>query len=215
MKKLFLLLPALVLSLAANAQKLEFRLNGESLQDGATATIPAEIDEYTGEVVFSTNPNDNLKLLVIHQEEDDDFTEDATCIMEVEENTVKASPSLCIGGSCINPKPGQTTITQNFTFTDYVTGYSVNDVRLDYHAFYPQNYGHLLSKCTVKAGAASSYIYIDFVYSDPAGIKDVNKSDNTAEVGRYTADGQQISAPVKGLNIVKLANGKTIKQVVK
>ena len=46
MKKLFLLLPALVLSLAANAQKVEFRLDGKTLQDGATATFQGVEDDW-------------------------------------------------------------------------------------------------------------------------------------------------------------------------
>lgn len=39
-------------------------------------------------------------------------------------------------------------------------------------------------------------------------------ADNTV-VARYTLGGQQISAPVKGINIVKLASGKTMKVMVK
>jgi len=34
-------------------------------------------------------------------------------------------------------------------------------------------------------------------------------------IARYTVDGRKIDAPVKGLNIVKLANGKTMKVIVK
>ena len=37
----------------------------------------------------------------------------------------------------------------------------------------------------------------------------------TVEVARYNAAGQRISAPQKGLNIVKLANGRTLKVIVK
>lgn len=212
MKKLFLLLPALVLSLAANAQKVEFRLDGKTLQDGATATFQGVEDDW-GTVSINTNPNENPDLLMIHQEDDDDFTEEATITMEVEENTIGTYPALCIGGNCVPISGDQ--LVKGFTFTDE-SGLPVNDVKVEYDVF-PQtgSYGHILSKCTVNVGSASSYIYIDLVYSAPAGIKDVNKADNTAEVGRFTADGQQISAPVKGLNIVKLANGKTIKQLVK
>ena len=212
MKKLFLLLPALVLSLAANAQKVEFRLDGKTLQDGATATFQGVEDDW-GTVSINTNPNSDPYLLVIHQEDDDDFTEEASATMEIEENTLGVAPAFCLGGSCV-PIMGYQ-LTNDFTFTDY-SGLPVNDVKVEYDVFLETgSYGHILSKCTVNVGSASSYIYIDFVYSDPAGIKDVNKADNTAEIGRYTADGQLISAPMKGLNIVKLANGKTIKQMVK
>ncbi len=35
------------------------------------------------------------------------------------------------------------------------------------------------------------------------------------EVARYNAAGQRVNGPVKGLNIIKLANGKTVKQLYK
>lgn len=49
------------------------------------------------------------------------------------------------------------------------------------------------------------------------GIQGVNGESNAsaAEVARYNAAGQRINAPQKGLNIVRLANGKTYKEMVK
>lgn len=48
------------------------------------------------------------------------------------------------------------------------------------------------------------------------GINDaiVDNAD-AKEVARYTLDGRQITSPVKGVNIVKLSNGKTMKVLVK
>lgn len=51
--------------------------------------------------------------------------------------------------------------------------------------------------------------------SDMTGISQVINWQDAKEVARYTIDGQKISAPVKGVNIVKLSNGKTIKVIVK
>lgn len=42
-----------------------------------------------------------------------------------------------------------------------------------------------------------------------------NNAQNVKEVARYNANGQLINAPAKGMNIVKLNNGKVIKQIVK
>lgn len=55
------------------------------------------------------------------------------------------------------------------------------------------------------------------VYTDATGISNVttDQTDSSAVVARYTLDGRQVSAPVKGLNILKLANGKTVKVMVK
>ena len=52
--------------------------------------------------------------------------------------------------------------------------------------------------------------------SDLTGISDnvINWND-VKEVSRYTIDGQKLNAPMKGVNLVKLSNGKTIKVVVK
>lgn len=49
------------------------------------------------------------------------------------------------------------------------------------------------------------------------GIQGVSGESNATavEVARYNAAGQRIDAPQKGLNIVRLANGKTYKEIVK
>lgn len=51
--------------------------------------------------------------------------------------------------------------------------------------------------------------------SDMTGIATPISLGNVKEVARYTIDGQELSVPVKGVNIVKLSNGKTIKVIVK
>lgn len=53
----------------------------------------------------------------------------------------------------------------------------------------------------------------------PAGaataIKGVETSENATVVARYAADGSEVSAPVKGINILKLSDGTTRKVIVK
>ena len=51
--------------------------------------------------------------------------------------------------------------------------------------------------------------------SDLTSISNVINWNEVKEVGRYTIDGQKLNAPMKGINLVKLSNGKTIKVVVK
>lgn len=48
-----------------------------------------------------------------------------------------------------------------------------------------------------------------------SSIEGLQQEDTAAEVSRYNAAGQRISAPVRGLNIVKMANGKTVKTIVR
>lgn len=53
-------------------------------------------------------------------------------------------------------------------------------------------------------------ITIKFV-KNATGINDVLTIDNTQVVGRYAADGTRLTAPCKGLNILKLSDGRTVK----
>lgn len=58
---------------------------------------------------------------------------------------------------------------------------------------------------------------VEFVGEEPAttGIASLSSSTDAVEVARYNAAGQRISRPVKGLNIIKLSDGKVIKHVVR
>lgn len=59
----------------------------------------------------------------------------------------------------------------------------------------------------------SSTVTVHFIYNEKStGINGVSNADATV-VARYAADGTRLSAPQKGLNIVKLSNGKTVKYI--
>ena len=59
----------------------------------------------------------------------------------------------------------------------------------------------------------SSTVTVHFVYNEKStGINGISNADATV-VPRYAADGTRLSAPQKGLNIVKLSNGKTVKYI--
>ena len=58
-----------------------------------------------------------------------------------------------------------------------------------------------------------STVTVHFVYNEKStGINGISNADATV-VARYAADGTRLSAPQKGLNIVKLSNGKTVKYI--
>ena len=77
-------------------------------------------------------------------------------------------------------------------------------------------------KCTVYVpkGTGDAYFRSSFgffdniVEFDAAGIDKVATSTNVKEVSRYSANGQRLSAPAKGLNIVKYSDGSVKKVVV-
>ena len=57
---------------------------------------------------------------------------------------------------------------------------------------------------------------VNFVFDETStGIDEVDAAGDNKIVARYTIDGQQISEPQKGINIVKYENGKTAKILVK
>ena len=76
--------------------------------------------------------------------------------------------------------------------------------------------------CTVYVpkGTGGAYFRPNFSYFDnivefdAAGIDKVATSTNVKEVSRYSANGQRLSAPAKGLNIVKYSDGSVKKVVV-
>ena len=58
--------------------------------------------------------------------------------------------------------------------------------------------------------------FMDINEGETTGIKVINGTDSNATVvARFAADGTQISAPVKGLNILKMSDGTTRKVMVK
>ena len=70
-------------------------------------------------------------------------------------------------------------------------------------------------KGTVDAYKSSEFRYFEnIVEFDATGIDKVATSTNAKEVSRYSANGQRLSAPAKGLNIVKYSDGSVKKVVV-
>ena len=72
-----------------------------------------------------------------------------------------------------------------------------------------------IPKGTIDDYKLSSFGYFEkIVEFDATGIDKVATSTNAKEVSRYSANGQRLSAPAKGLNIVKYSDGSVKKVVV-
>lgn len=70
-------------------------------------------------------------------------------------------------------------------------------------------------KGTIDDYKLSKFGYFEkIVEFDATGIDKVTTSTNAKEVSRYSANGQRLSAPAKGLNIVKYSDGSVKKVVV-
>ncbi|WP_337946744.1 leucine-rich repeat domain-containing protein, partial [Segatella sp.] len=79
------------------------------------------------------------------------------------------------------------------------------------------------SKCTlyVPQGTKHDYLLADvwgdfwnIIEYNPTGIDKVTTSTDAKELSRYSVNGQRLSAPAKGLNIVKYSDGSVKKVVV-
>ena len=77
-------------------------------------------------------------------------------------------------------------------------------------------------KCTVYVpkGTYDDYWLSEFGYFenivefDPTGLNNVITSNDAKELSRYSLNGQRLSAPTKGLIIVKYSDGSVKKVVV-
>lgn len=92
------------------------------------------------------------------------------------------------------------------------TGYGTTtaDLHIDIIEFndtrFPITYGDVIG--------TGPTITVNFTYADLTGISNVE--DTKAQVvARYNAAGARIPAPVRGLNILRMSNGTTIKQLIK
>lgn len=56
-------------------------------------------------------------------------------------------------------------------------------------------------------------ITVNCVYADPAGINDATRVDTMTETARYGLDGRKLTAPSRGINIVKMADG-TVRKIL-
>ena len=78
-----------------------------------------------------------------------------------------------------------------------------------------QNCTVYVPKGTYDAYKSSEFGYFEkIVEFDASGIDKVTTSADAKEVSRYSANGQRLSAPAKGLNIVKYSDGSVKKVVV-
>ena len=103
------------------------------------------------------------------------------------------------------------TVSSNYTFyLDFALNTSFMPVIQDVNNLYV-----VALLVNQKTGEVANAIKTKVEAYDPTGIETVMKSGLSTVTERYNAAGQRITAPQKGLNIIKLSNGKTVKVMVK
>ena len=131
----------------------------------------------------------------------------------------------CFPSVCFNQKAVGEFETQKGTI-------EANEVKAFTAEWYPDDYGQcqatfqlrLYEVVTNAWGVPTGFNFIangpsvtvNFNYDETsAGISDVEIGGDNRIIGRYTIDGRALSAPRKGINIVKYENGRTAKIIVK
>ena len=79
-----------------------------------------------------------------------------------------------------------------------------------------------LENCTVYVPKGTFYAYLfsewghlDIVEFDATNIRNIVAEPEVQENARYAVNGQRLTAPVKGINLVKYNNGRVKKEIVK
>lgn len=195
---------------------------GTVIKDGSTITSKEvhEIDwgggliEYqVGSGVYLSNTSDALAGLVLSGE-----------VKSVTNGIVQ----LCFPMNCVNLNPGPFTsdfdaiypTKDNESLKDIQLHLAVNDNDAEAKAEielqvirYDVDFNDYGMPIQGKNSYPGSKITVNLVYEGTAGINDVTVAGDSKEVARYTLDGRKLSAPQKGINIVKYADGRTVKVV--
>lgn len=98
---------------------------------------------------------------------------------------------------------------------DYSKGNTLNAVAFVSLPFLFENGGKLYANGDLNNVWVNQCQFLQIAEGNATSIKGVETSGNATVVARYAADGSQISAPVKGINILKMSDGTTRKVVVK
>ncbi len=123
---------------------------------------------------------------------------------------IKVGQSLA-KGDCIQAwlATGETDAeTLSYTFTN-LYDYDFSDFGYNVISHYQYDENSAVSSLT-----PSEMTFVN-LENQTTGVTEIQNASDIKVVARYTADGKMIPAPVKGLNIVKLSNGKVVKVIVK
>lgn len=180
--------------------------NGNEVADGSTVTVYAKVipgipglieDEVKADFNLSVKNNTNAP---------------ATVALRVSAPIAPKSGhvQICFPGACDTHDKGM--------FDTESDGMQANEVRaLNSEWFFDAGkYSEETTSLTILSGkAVGPTVIFKCIYADPAGIADMESDMNAKVVSRYDVNGNKLSAPAKGLNIIKLSNGKTVKTIIK
>lgn len=216
MKKLFTLCIALLFScVAMNAQNFIFvDGDGNTIENGATLTM----DQVSYKENFVFNPDGSYETIQVPMIPlsgvyiKNNSSESQSCKVTYNVTALpNGSFAACCAGNCSTVK-SEGTIEKN---ADANAGKTI-DISTETE-WVPAPDGTTTVKISVQGSKSmlpDSEITVNFVYSSTSidGIQ--NNADNKV-VARYSINGQLLDAPQKGINILKYADGRIEKVIVK
>lgn len=220
MKKLLTLCLALVCSAAIFAQADNtFRFvdkNGTVYPDGSVLNLTELEESDFGEWCVNSG---------LYLENTTSSTQNARVTVDVKSLSEGSSIKFCVMFNCSNYEA-----VGSYSKEGAEVAGNKDDLMLEWLTPYEEdeegNWTALPGSASIELSAAvlngdgslramGPSITINFSYTDPAGVSGITADKDATVIARYNAAGQQIGAAQKGLNIVRLSNGKTIKQIIK
>lgn len=184
--------------------------NGNELADGSTVTFYAvEEEKVPGMPMFGVTSQAKFDLSI---KNNTNGVAKVALNVVAPESPVSGGVQVCFPANCDSHDRG--------TFKTESGDMLANEVKPlnSEWIFDAGKYSTEKVSLTILGGAflmAGPTVHINCIYADPAGIADMESDKNAKVIGRYDANGNKLSAPRKGLNIIKLSNGKTVKTVIK
>lgn len=217
MKKLFTLCIALLFScVAMNAQNFIF-VDGEgnTIENGATLTM----DQVSYEKGFVFNPDGSYEIIQVPMIPlsgvyiKNNSSESQSCKVTY---NVTALPNgtfaACLAGNCLN-LGSEGTIEKN---ANADAGKTIDiSTRTEWVPVAAGTTTVKISAQGSKSMLPDSEITINFIYDGTASIDGIQNNADNKVVARYSINGQLLDAPQKGINILKYADGRIEKVIVK
>lgn len=217
MKKLFTLCIALLFScVAMNAQNFIFvDGDGNTIENGATLTM----DQVAYKEDFVFNPDGSFEVVQVPMIPlsgvliKNNSAESQSCKVTFNVTALpNGSFAACCAGNCSNlDKEG--TIEKN---ANADAGKTI-DISTDTE-WVPVAAGTTTVKISAQGSKSmlpDSEITINFIYDGTASIDGIQNNADNKVVARYSINGQLLDAPQKGINILKYADGRIEKVIVK
>ena len=208
---LFLLLCSTMLMAQSSGTLIFVDKNGNEISDGTTINRQDVAEDDFGEILLHSG-------LYIKNTSNENTGVRMICNIKTMDS---GNFQICFPTSCISKGAAETFHTP----AGMISGSQTLDLQSEW---FPKTYGKCSVSYQVQAmtqlsgfppkyeeGELGPTVTINYEYADPASVNGIDNKGNTTVTARYSIGGTPLSAPQHGINIVKMRDGKTIKQINK